>query len=183
MRPKLTKPSVNWNTSSRSRTSNSLTSGKLWPKLTSSNAQRKFLCEYLVYIWPHNVALYSLQETDKKWIGAPLNAIKYHETIAKKILPENNIKRNQHTRDNSSLPKREILWFRHTVNFLNIRTPQNYCNYPKIWTIWLYHRVMSAKDADRIANTVDPDQTAHRSSCEQSDLGQHCLPRPVCPKT
>ena len=35
----------------------------------------------------------------------------------------------------------------------------------------------SPKDADGMANSVDPDQTA------QSDLGLHCLPRPVCPKT
>ena len=34
------------------------------------------------------------------------------------------------------------------------------------------------KDADRTANSVEPDQTAPRS-----DLGLHCLPRPVCPKT
>ena len=42
--------------------------------------------------------------------------------------------------------------------------------------MWLYHRVMSPKDADRMANSVDPDQTA-------PDLGLHCLPRPVCRKT
>ena len=28
------------------------------------------------------------------------------------------------------------------------------------WTICLYHRVMSPNDAERIANSVDPDQTA-----------------------
>ena len=43
--------------------------------------------------------------------------------------------------------------------------------------MWLYHRVMSPNDADGMANSVDPDQT------EQSDLGLHCLPRPVSPKT
>ena len=31
---------------------------------------------------------------------------------------------------------------------------------PKIWPIWFYHRVTSPKDADRNANSVDPDQTA-----------------------
>ena len=36
-------------------------------------------------------------------------------------------------------------------------------------------RVMHPKDAAGIANSVDPDQ--------QSDLGLHCLPRLVCPKT
>ena len=35
-------------------------------------------------------------------------------------------------------------------------------------------------DANGIANSEDPDQTAPR---EQSDLGLHCLPRPICPKT
>ena len=36
---------------------------------------------------------------------------------------------------------------------------------------------MHAKDADRIANSVDPDQT------EQSELGLLCLPRRTYPKT
>ena len=35
---------------------------------------------------------------------------------------------------------------------------------------------MRPKDADGMANSVDSDQ-------EQSDLGLHCLPRSVCPKT
>ena len=34
------------------------------------------------------------------------------------------------------------------------------CNHSKIWTRWLYHRVMSPNNADRMANSVDPDQTA-----------------------
>ena len=34
------------------------------------------------------------------------------------------------------------------------------CNHSKIWTMWLYHRVMSLNDTDRMANSVDPDQTA-----------------------
>ena len=29
-----------------------------------------------------------------------------------------------------------------------------------MWTKWLHHRVISPNDADRIANSVDPDQTA-----------------------
>ena len=32
------------------------------------------------------------------------------------------------------------------------------CNHPKIWTRWLYQRVMHAKDAAGIANSVDSDQ-------------------------
>ena len=35
---------------------------------------------------------------------------------------------------------------------------------------------MHPNGEDRMANSVDPDQ-------EQSDLGLHCLPRPICPKT
>ena len=50
------------------------------------------------------------------------------------------------------------------------------CNHSKIWTMWLYHRVMSPNDADGMANSVDPDQTA-------PDLGLHCLFRHICPKT
>ena len=34
------------------------------------------------------------------------------------------------------------------------------CNHSKVWTMWLYHRVMSPNDADGMANCVDPDQTA-----------------------
>ena len=34
------------------------------------------------------------------------------------------------------------------------------CKLSKIWTVWLYHRVMSPNDADGMANSVDPDQTA-----------------------
>ena len=33
------------------------------------------------------------------------------------------------------------------------------CNYSKIWTMWLYHRVMCPNNADGMANSVDPDQT------------------------
>ena len=38
------------------------------------------------------------------------------------------------------------------------------CHHPKIWTNWLCHRVMSPNDVDGMANSVDPDQTAPRSS-------------------
>ena len=33
-------------------------------------------------------------------------------------------------------------------------------NDSKIWTMLLYHRIMSPNDADGMANSVDPDQTA-----------------------
>ena len=44
---------------------------------------------------------------------------------------------------------------------------------------------MHPKDAEGIANSADPDQTAPLGAVleEQSDLGPHCLPRPICPKT
>ena len=50
------------------------------------------------------------------------------------------------------------------------------CNHPKNFCKMLYSRVMHPEDADGIADSVDPEQ-------EQSELGLHCLPRPVCPKT
>ena len=54
--------------------------------------------------------------------------------------------------------------------FKNVRNPF------KIRTLWCYHTVMSPKDADIKANCEDPDQTAQ----EQSDLGLHFQPRPIC---
>ena len=30
--------------------------------------------------------------------------------------------------------------------------------YPKIWTVWFYHKVMCPKDADEMANSADLDQ-------------------------
>ena len=43
--------------------------------------------------------------------------------------------------------------------FLKYSDTQNICcNHPKIWTIWLYHRVMCPNDAEGMANSVDPDQ-------------------------
>ena len=62
----------------------------------------------------------------------------------------------------------------HTVKILNFGHPKIYCNHPKSWTRWCFFRVMHPKYEEGIANSVDPDQTA---------LGLHCLPRPVCPKS
>ena len=44
---------------------------------------------------------------------------------------------------------------------------------------------MHRNNADRMANSVDPDQTVplRDPDQEQSDLGLHCLPRPICQKT
>ena len=54
--------------------------------------------------------------------------------------------------------------------------------------MWLYDKVMSPNDADGMANSVDPVQTAPQGVAnsvdpDQSDLGLHCLPRPICLKT
>ena len=49
-----------------------------------------------------------------------------------------------------------------------------YGNLPKIQTKRPNLRVFLQKDANGIANSEDP---------EESDLGLHCLPRHVCPKT
>ena len=57
-----------------------------------------------------------------------------------------------------------------TVNFLNIPTPKIAFNYPKILTMWLYHRVRS----------LNGKQCRPWSDC--SDLGLHCLPRQAMSK-
>ena len=62
------------------------------------------------------------------------------------------------------------------LKLLTVPTPEKllYLSYNSL-TMWLYYRVMRPKDADRTANSVDPDPTA--------PLGLHCLQRPVHPKT
>ena len=45
------------------------------------------------------------------------------------------------------------------------------------WNKLVYNAVVYQKDADRMTHSVNPDQTAP----EQSDLGLHCLLRPICP--
>ena len=44
----------------------------------------------------------------------------------------------------------------------NSDTQKNCCNYPKTGTVLFYYRVMGPNDAERMANSVDPDQTAPR---------------------
>ena len=62
------------------------------------------------------------------------------------------------------------------ANFLKICT-NNCCNYPKIWTVWFYQILICPKDADGLANSVDPDQTvpagADQSGCTL--FAQTCL--------
>ena len=45
-----------------------------------------------------------------------------------------------------------------TLKILKIRTPENIAVI--ILKLWIYHRVMFPNNADRMANSVDPDQTA-----------------------
>ena len=50
-----------------------------------------------------------------------------------------------------------------------------YCNLPKLQTRRPILRVLHQNNANGLANSEDPDQ-------QQSDLGLHCLTRPICPK-
>ena len=43
---------------------------------------------------------------------------------------------------------------------LNYHAMKICCNHPKSLTRWFFIRVMHPKDAEGIANSVDPDQTA-----------------------
>ena len=51
------------------------------------------------------------------------------------------------------------------------------CNLTKIQTKRQNLMVLHQKDANGIANSGDPDQTAPLGA------GLHCLPSPICPKT
>ena len=52
----------------------------------------------------------------------------------------------------------DALWYRKDPKFSD--TQKICCNHSKIWTMSLYRRVLSPNDADGMANSVDPDQTA-----------------------
>ena len=66
----------------------------------------------------------------------------------------------------------DILVYRKVPKFSDVR--KLWSNQPKIQEKRQNLRVFCQKDANGIANSEDPDQ---------SDLGLHCLPRPICPKT
>ena len=59
---------------------------------------------------------------------------------------------NHETRDSDYMLYRKFPKYSDTKNIC--------CNHSKIWTMWLYHRVVGPNDADGMANSVDPDQTA-----------------------
>ena len=64
---------------------------------------------------------------------------------------------------------------------------KNCCSYPKKLNKVVYHWITHPKDADRMANSVDPDQTAsdpdrrimypESVDPDHTDLGLHCLPQ------
>ena len=49
-------------------------------------------------------------------------------------------------------------------NKKNSDTGKNCCKYPKIGTVLFDYRVIGPKDADGMANSVDPDHTAPRGA-------------------
>ena len=66
------------------------------------------------------------------------------------------------------------------LKFLNFRTLKNFAViYLKFKQTSQTLKGVCQHGANGIANSEDPDQTAPL----QSDLGLHCLPRPICPKT
>ena len=68
-----------------------------------------------------------------------------------------------------------------TIKFLNFRMPEIFSViYLKFKQRGQILRVFCQNGANGIANSGDPDQNAPLG---QSDLGLHCLPRPICPKT
>ena len=69
--------------------------------------------------------------------------------------------------------RRELLSYS-TINILKIWTPENIIILVLNWECLLYGTVKIPKNADRMTNREDCDQTAHK---EQSDLCLHCLLR------
>ena len=64
-----------------------------------------------------------------------------------------------------------------TIKFLNFRTLEIFA-VPKIQTKRPYLKIFLQKDANGIAVKT----LIRLLLYEQSDLGLHCLPRPICPK-
>ena len=59
-------------------------------------------------------------------------------------------------------------------NSKNWDTLNYYRDCPSNGIVGFYSAILRSKDADRITNRVDTDQT-------DPDLGLHCLLRPICP--
>ena len=80
----------------------------------------------------------------------------------------------------------------------NLDTRKNCSNHPQNLIKMALPYSNTSNNADGMANSVDPDQTAPVANSvdpdqtapvansvdpDQTDLGLHCLPNPVCPKT
>ena len=77
---------------------------------------------------------------------------------------------------NFILVNQQTSTIKHYRKYFKIWDTSNNCNNcPKNRKVSYNIALMHPKDADGMANSVDPDQTA---SLKQSDLGLHCLPRP-----
>ena len=74
----------------------------------------------------------------------------------------------------SGLPN--LMHYRKVPKFLDAR--KLCCNLHKIQARRPNYKVFYQNDANGIANSKDTDETE-----EQSDMGLHCLPRPIRPKT
>ena len=68
---------------------------------------------------------------------------------------------------------RDVCYLKNSKNW---DTLNYYRDCPTNVIVGFYSAILRSKDADRITNRVDTDQTE-----EQSDLGLHCLLRPICP--
>ena len=53
----------------------------------------------------------------------------------------------------------KVSLFKHTIKIQKIWTPKNWCNNSENWTMWICHGVKCPNNADRMANSVDPDLT------------------------
>ena len=64
-------------------------------------------------------------------------------------------------------------------NFPRCRHPKNCCNYPEIWTMWPYHRVVSPKKWRRNGKQCRPWSKSTALLGAIWSLGLHCLLRPI----
>ena len=58
---------------------------------------------------------------------------------------------------NNGTPKHAFIFLKCNQCF-TVKIPNIYCNHTKSWTRWHFLRVMHPKDAEGIANSVDPDR-------------------------
>ena len=110
----------------------------MWPIVFILPWMSEKLNSFLKWIKGQHMAWYSYQELSKQCINITANWLWFETSMDFK---------NQ-----MQWPWRKFPKYSDTQNIC--------CNHSKIWTMWLYHRVMGPNDADGMANSVDPDQTA-----------------------